>query len=126
MTAVNRYVDPTTRDYVIQAGAPREDATLASTVAFLLNLEQGSCVLDPELGSRLHTIRHARRDAKVLGESYARLAVRPLVEAGKLPGLEVTARVYESARREKHLEVIVTWTRDGRRVAPVRYSRRLG
>lgn len=117
-----RYIDPTTHDFVIEAGVSKQDPTLGTTVAMLLSLERGSCVWAPELGSRLHTLQHATTRAGVLAKAYAAEALVPLRKQGRLPGLSIIAGVSGN-----QLRIEVSWkAADGRRVDPLVYSRRIG
>lgn len=117
-----RYIDPTSRDFVIENGVSKADPTLGTTVALLLSLERGSCAWAPELGSRLYTLRHATERAAVLAKAYAAEALVPLRRQGRLPGLVVLATVYGTT-----LRIEVAWkAADGRRVDPLVYTRRIG
>ena len=117
-----RYIDPVTGDLAIENGRSKTDPSLATTIALLLRLERGSCAWAPELGSRIHAIRLATRQNAVLARAYAIEALQPLRRQGRLPKLEVEAEF-----RGPTLFVVVGWSsRDGRRVDPVIFSRRIG
>ncbi len=106
MTVRRRYIDPRTRDYVLERGTTKNDETIASTVVLLLATERGSSPARPRDGSRLHTLKKATPDAGRLAEEYAIEALAPVNHW--LRGLQATATVV-SERTGARLDLIIAY-----------------
>jgi phage gp46-like protein len=117
-----RWIDPITGQFSIVSGRSKADPTLATLIAFLLRMERGSCAWDPTIGSRLHTLRSATTQAAILAKAYAFEALKPLRSQGRLPGLSIDASFRSGA-----IYLLISWRgSDGRRVAPITYTRPVG
>ena len=94
MPARRRYIDPTTKDYVVENGSPRADSTHVSTAVFLLSLRYGSSAVAPELGNRIYDeLDKLTDDAPRRAERFAILALRPLTRTRAITELDVEASV---------------------------------
>lgn len=122
----SRYIDPATRDYVVEGGSPREDDSEASTIVWLLGLERGTFAPDPDLGSRLHTLRKATRDAVRLGQSYALEALEPRIAAGAITKVSVSGKLVDLRPSGKALDLVVSYTDRRGQARAVPFRRVLG
>lgn len=86
---LRRWLDPQTRDYVVEAGAPRGDDTAASEVVLRVTTPLGSFVPDPTFGSRLFQIDRIARGTERRARAFVVEALRPMTKRGVLPELEV-------------------------------------
>lgn len=91
--AQRRWLDQTTRDYVVERGGPRADATRASKVLLRLTMRRGSCAVAPTLGSRLHLIQRDGRGVKQRAEAYAMECVEDLVRRREIRDVVARAEV---------------------------------
>jgi phage gp46-like protein len=108
---VGTYLDPSSGDYVVEAGAIRQDATAATRVYLALATRRGAFFARPELGSRLHQL--IDRDVpgrEELAREYALEALRPQVADGLLVDLQVV--VERDPRVRGRLNLLVR-ARDG-------------
>jgi phage gp46-like protein len=112
--SAHRYLDPTTRDHVVVNGSPRSDDSEASCIVWLLGLERGTLAADANLGSRLHTLRYATRDALALAPSYVAEALEPRVRAGAISDLSTSPAFVDLPGGGKALDLVVSY-RDRRR-----------
>lgn len=114
--AQSRYIDPQTGDYVVERGAPRSDATVASEVVLALRTRRGSAGAAPEFGSRLHTIRKLTPATRGLAAVYAREAIQHLIDRGEVrdPSFIVTIDEGQHA-----LRVVVSYRNAARRAQTV-------
>jgi phage gp46-like protein len=87
--AARRWIDPKTRDYVVERGGPRSDSTRAAKVYLRLATRRGTCAVNPGLGSRLHLIKRTARGVTQRAEAYALECVEDMIRAREIR--EVTA-----------------------------------
>jgi len=66
--------------------------TIFNNVYLSLTLRRGSWFQNPDFGSRLHLLKKNTPRAAALAESYAREALRWLLDAGKATVITVTAQ----------------------------------
>ena len=95
----------------LQAVANTRAALLEEQVRRRLLVERGSDIHSPTFGSRLHELKQATRSesSRVLAEAFAREALQPLVDAGRLRELKVKAEL-----RANGIEVTMTATSSAR------------
>lgn len=86
---LRRYIDPTTRDYVVESGGFKGDSGISTQILIAWGMELGSCPVFPELGSRLHRVKHADERGRREAEAYGTEAIGHL--KGKVNDLAVTA-----------------------------------
>lgn len=91
MPAKRRYVDPSTGDYVLENGAPKEADGIAQHVALCLKTRRGSSIAS-EWGSRFHTVNKIVSGTTRLVERYAIEAVQHLIDRKAIS--DVSARAY--------------------------------
>ena len=72
-------------------GDIRTDDSPRSDVLLVLRTPYGSCPLAPTFGDRTFTIQKMTRSAPRLAETFTKQALTHLVDAGRLPDLEVKA-----------------------------------
>lgn len=89
--AARRWIDPITRDYVVERGGPRTDSTRAAKVYLRLATRRGSCAVNPSLGSRLHLITRSGRGVIQRAEAYALECVEDMVRAKEIRNVVATA-----------------------------------
>lgn len=124
MPAARRWLDPSTRDYVISHGGPRDDVTRASQVLLRLATHRGSCAVAPELGSRLHLITRESPGATQRAVAYALEALADLIRRGVIRDVAAEASVEGESTR--YLEVRVSFRDDAPDPRSVRFERRIG
>ena len=123
--ASRRWLDPATRDYVVERGGPRPDATRASKVLLRLTTRRGSCAVAPTLGSRLHLIRRDGPGVTQRAEAYALEAVDDLVKRREIR--EVTARAdVTGPPGNRAIEVVVFFREGASDPRSVRTTHRIG
>lgn len=112
MTAkIRRWIDPRTRDYIVEAGGFREDAGFTSKVTLALGTRRGSCLVSPSFGSRMYKVRHVDEANRNLAKVMAEEAVAHLsdevedlkVEAFIPPGTIGRIDLVVSGRRQNVL-----------------------
>lgn len=104
---VRRWIDATTRDYVIEGGEVKQDYGFTSKVVLALGMRLGSCQVLPTFGSRLHEIRSANEQGRRLAEAYALLALQHLTD--EIQDLTVTATI--SAGSPGRIDLVVSGRR---------------
>lgn len=114
---LRRYIDPTTRDYVVRQGELVQDDGFTSKVVLALATRLGSAQALPEFGSRLHEIKHADERGRLLAEKHALRALAHL--ADEIAELRVTASL--STKRRGAIDVTVSG-RCGERVLNANYT----
>lgn len=95
--AARRWIDPETRDYVVERGGPRGDSTRAAKVYIQLATRRGSCAVNPKLGSRLHLITRTGRGVVQRAEAYALECVEDMVRAREIRDVTAVAEVVRDA-----------------------------
>lgn len=123
--AARRWLDPTTRDYVIERGGPRADETRASKVLLRLTMRRGSCAVAPTLGSRLHLIQRDGPGVVQRAEAYAREAVRDLEQRQEIRDVAASA-VVSGPRGNRAIEVTLSFREGASDPRTVRTSHRIG
>jgi hypothetical protein len=73
-----RWLDASTRDFLVELGDYKQDAGFTSKVVLALGTKRGSAQAYPGFGSQLHLVKHADERGRRLAESYALLAVQHL------------------------------------------------
>lgn len=118
---VRRWIDPTTRDYVVQDGDLRQDDGFASKVVLALGTRLGTCQVLPSFGSRLHEIKRADELGRKLAEKRARSALAHL--ESEVDELTVTAAL--NAKAPGLIDITVTGKRGANTTSAV-YTSRVG
>lgn len=93
MPIIRPWQNPTTKDYIVELGSPREDKTHASDVYRRIATQRGSVPTLPTFGSRLHTVTHIQKNTKRLVESYIREAIADLVASRAIRDVVITVTV---------------------------------
>lgn len=75
---LRRYIDPKTRDYVVEGGQLKQDDGFTSEVVLALATRLGSALALPTFGSRLHEIKRADERGRRLAEKHAMKALAHL------------------------------------------------
>jgi len=90
------YISPQTQGYVLLDGALATDPAdgLANAVYLRLMTPLGAYWHAPDMGSRLHELQREKDVPRVrrLAEDYARQALQPLLDDGRVDALEVTTQ----------------------------------
>ena len=102
-----RWIDPQTRDYVVEDGDLKQDYGFTSQVVLALATRLGNCLVMPNFGSRLHEVRRADEQGRMLTEKHAIQALQHLTS--KFSGLTVTASI--STERPGVIELEVSGKR---------------
>lgn len=123
--AQRRWLDPSTRDYVVERGGPRADATRASKVLLRMTMKRGSCAVAPTLGSRLHTIRRESVGVIQRAEAYALECVEDLVRRHEIRDVTAAAQVVRSSSGAS-LDVELAFLDTAGDPRSVRVSQRVG
>jgi phage gp46-like protein len=88
---VRRWIDPKTRDYVVENGDLKQDYGFTSQVVIALATRLGSCLVMPNLGSRIHEVRRADEQGRMLAEKHAVQALQHL--SSRFKDLVATASI---------------------------------
>lgn len=103
-------IDPTTRDYVLLAGAINRDPAngLLNACYLRLTVELGSYWEDLTLGSKLYLLRREKDVSRVvvLAKQYAEQALAPIVADGRATKITVTATQPGNGRLYLLIDVI--------------------
>jgi phage gp46-like protein len=102
-----RYLDAKSRDYVVLAGELQQDHGFTSQVVLALGTRLGSCLVLPEFGSRIHEVRRADEQGRMLAEKHAVRALQHLT--GRFKDLHVVASI--STKRPGAIELEVSGKR---------------
>ena len=86
---LRRYIDPKTRDYVVEGGQLKQDDGFTSEAVLALSTRLGSALAFPTFGSRLHEIKRADEQGRRLAEKHAIKALAHLER--RVEGLRVEA-----------------------------------
>lgn len=111
---MDTFIDPTTRDYVYEAGGFRRDPAggLANAVYLRLATPLGTWWADPTLGSRLHELQREKDVSRVelLARQYSEQALQPVLDDGRARAIEVlTERVKDASLGGRlQLHILVT------------------
>ena len=84
-------MDPVTRDWVLDKGQRKADATHTSEVLFLLDHKRGSAAAYPEIGSRFHEITKVLDNTPRDVELAAEEALAPLTADRRISGVAAAA-----------------------------------
>lgn len=84
-----RYIDATTRDYVLTGGRLKQDDGFTSKVVLALATKLGSAQAFPAFGSRLHEVKRADEQGRKLAERHAQTALSHL--SSEIQDLKVAA-----------------------------------
>lgn len=106
---LRRYIDPKTRDYVVDGGQLRQDDGFTSKVVLALATRLGSALAFPEFGSRLHEIKRADEQGRRLAEKHALKALAHLER--EIGELKVDAKL--PPHRPGAIELTVSGRRGG-------------
>jgi phage gp46-like protein len=91
MSALRRNIDGATGLYTVVAGDYQDDGNSPqSKVILALNTRRGSAAADPDLGSRLHTIRSTEPRDRELAKLYTFEALSRLKSQGQISNIVVT------------------------------------
>lgn len=123
--AARRWLDPDTRDYVVERGGPRADATRASKVLLRMTVKRGSCAVAPTLGSRFHLIRRDGVGVVQRAEAYGHECVEDLVKRREIRDVGVSATVVRTPSNTA-LDVVIAFKDTAGDPRSVRFSQRLG
>jgi phage gp46-like protein len=104
---VRRWIDPTTRDYVVEVGELKQDYGFTSKVVLALSTKLGSCLVLPAFGSRIHEVKRADEQGRRLAEKHATNALQHLTT--EIVGLSVVASI--SSDRPGVIEISVSGKR---------------
>ena len=88
---LRRFIDATTRDYVVEDGSLKQDEGFTSKVILALATRLGSAQAYPTFGSRLHEVKRADERGRRLAEKHAERALAHL--AREVVGLKVEAKL---------------------------------
>lgn len=103
-------IDPTTRDYVLLAGAIKRDPAngLLNACYLRLTVELGSYWEELTLGSKLFLLRREKDVSRVvvLAKQYAEQALAPIVADGRATKITVTATQPGNGRLYLLIDVI--------------------
>lgn len=92
---MDAFIDPVTRDYVLEAGTPLRDPAqgLANAVYLRLMTPLKSYWPDETFGSRLHELQREKDLARValLARQYAEQALAPILLDGRATAIVITA-----------------------------------
>lgn len=88
-----RWLDPMTRDYVVENGRPRGDTSKMQKVLLAIFTELGSCPLDKDLGSRIHELKKATTSAARVARGYIFDCLDTMVRGEEITQLEVDVTV---------------------------------
>jgi phage gp46-like protein len=105
--APRRYVDPKTRDYVVEGGALKQDDGFTSKVVLALATKLGSAHAFPTFGSRIHEVKRADEQGRKLAERHAMRALAHLTS--EIRELSVTAAL--SKDRPGAIDIEVSGTK---------------
>jgi phage gp46-like protein len=105
--APRRYIDPKTRDYVLEGGALKQDDGFTSKVVLALSTKLGSAQAYPAFGSRLHEVKRADEQGRKLAERHALRALAHLTS--EIRDLKVVATL--TANRPGAIDVAVSGTK---------------
>lgn len=106
---MDAFVDPITRDYVIQDGSAKRDVAdgLSNAVYIRLMTPLGSYWRDATLGSRLHELQRMKDLSRVgiLAKQYAETALQPLLDDGRALDISVTVEQLHNGRINMEIQV---------------------
>jgi phage gp46-like protein len=106
---MDSFIDPTTRDYVLQAGGAQRDPAsgLANACYLRLTVPLGSYWPDKTFGSRLHELQREKDVARVamLAKQYAEQALAPIVADGRASRIDVSTERPGNGRLHLLIEV---------------------
>lgn len=114
---VRRWIDPKSRDYVVEGGELKQDHGFTSKVVLALATKLGSCLVLPEFGSRIHEVKRADEQGRRLAEKHALNALHHLT--AEITGLTVAAFI--STERPGVIEIDVSGKR-GQMELSTRYT----
>lgn len=102
-------IDPTTRDYVLLAGAAQRDPAdgLANSCYLRLAVPLGSYWPDRYFGSRLHELQREKDLSRValLARQYAEQALAPILADGRATNITVSTEQPYNGRLHLLIEV---------------------
>ena len=108
------YIDPLTRDYVLDSAAPgalaRDPADgLANAVYLRLMVPLGAYWAAPALGSLLHLLAREKATPRVAdnARTYALSALQPLIDAGRISRLTVATDIKVVDDGTKRLALLI-------------------
>lgn len=114
-----------TGEVVLVNGRFAEDEAFSTELVSRLRTRRGSVIPLPTYGSRLHTIKKATSDAAALAEKYCDIAVRPMIDQGKIRSATFSATITRTYPGAYLLIECVYRDRQGRRQT-LEYNHRLG
>lgn len=106
---MDAFIDPITRDYVLQDGSPKRDVAggLSNAIYIRLMTPLGSYWRDATLGSRLHELQRMKDLSRVgiLAKQYAESALQPLLDDGRVTELNISTEQLHNSRLSLLIQV---------------------
>lgn len=89
------YIDPLTRDYVLEDGRFQVDEELSTAVYLCLETQRGTRIGDPDFGSRLHELRKNPQRSAEQAPALVKEALQPLFDEGLVTDVTTSAEVID-------------------------------
>ena len=104
---MSAYIDPNTRDFVLTSSDDWQalENPVAQSMYLCLATQRGTCFWDLESGSTLHLLTRETMGSKIEADAEARAleALQPMVDAGEIQSVQVSASKAAQHRLELRL-----------------------